>query len=132
MSKLRQAIPHIRVGSASPPETELRLALLRAGLPAPALDIDILDEHGSLIGYTELAYPHWMILIEFEGDHHRTSRTQWDRDIEKHAQCVALGWTVLRYTGRHVRPTAAPAVTGIRNALVRAGWSPHEMRPGTS
>lgn len=124
MAKLREALPQIRVGSASPPETELRLAVLRAGLPEPALDVDVLDEHGSVIGYTELAYPRWMILIEFEGDHHRTSRAQWDRDIEKHARCVALGWTVLRHTARHVRPTPIAAVTGIRDALLRAGWRP--------
>jgi hypothetical protein len=124
VAKLREALPQIRVGSASPPETELRLALRRAGLPAPALDIDVLAENGTLIGCTELAYPRWRLLIEFEGDHHRTSRTQWDRDIEKHAQCVSLGWTVLRFTARHVYPTPSVAVTAIREALLRAGWRP--------
>jgi hypothetical protein len=124
IAKLREALPQIRVGSASPPETELRLAMLRAGLPAPDLDIDVFDTDGTLIGYTELGYPTWMILIEFEGDHHRTSRAQWDRDIEKHARCVALGWTVLRYTARHVFPSADAAVTGIRDALLRKGWRP--------
>lgn len=124
VARLREALPQIRIGSASPPETDLRLAMLRAGLPAPALDVDVLGEHGDLIGFTELGYPRWMILIEFEGDHHRTSRAQWDRDIEKHAQCVALGWTVLRYTARHVRPNPGPAITGIREALMRAGWRP--------
>lgn len=121
---LREALPQIRVGSASPPETDLRLAMLRAGLPAPALDVDVLGEHGDLIGFTELGYPRWMILIEYEGDHHRISRAQWDRDIEKHARCAALGWTVLRYTARHVYPSPDPAITGIRDALIRAGWRP--------
>ncbi len=130
VAKLREAVPQITIGSASPPETALRLALLRAGLPAPSLDIDILGDHGELIGYTELGYPRWRILIEFEGDHHRISRTQWDRDIEKHARCVALGWTVLRYTARHLYPTPDPAVDGIRSALVRAGWRPGQIEHG--
>lgn len=124
VAKLREALPQIRVGSASPPETELRLAILRAGLPAPDLDIDVFDDEGVLIGFTELGYPTWMILIEFEGDHHRTSRAQWDRDIAKHARCVALGWTVLRFTARHVYPSSDAAVTGIRDALLRKGWRP--------
>ncbi len=132
VGKLREALTQIRVGSASPPETELRLALLRAGLPAPSLDIDILGEHGNLIGYTELGYERWRILIEFEGDHHRISRAQWDRDIEKHAQCVALGWTVLRYTARHLHPAPDPAVDGVRNALVRAGWRPGQIEHGSA
>lgn len=122
VEKLRQALPHIRAGSMSPPETQLRLAATRAGLPEPALDFDVLDPSGAMIGFTELAYPRWMILIEFEGDHHRVSRAQWDRDIEKHARCVELGWNVLRFTGRHVYPTPEPAVARIRAALVRAGW----------
>lgn len=124
VARLREALPHIRVGSMSPPETRLRLAVLRAGLPEPDVDVDILDENGAMIGFTELAYPRWRILIEFEGDHHRISRAQWDRDIEKHARCVALGWTVLRYTGRHLYPSTEPAVTAIRDALFRAGWRP--------
>lgn len=123
VAKLRQALPHIRIGSMSPPETHLRLAAARGGLPEPLLDFDVLDQWGTLIGFTELAYPQWMILIEFEGDHHRVSRAQWDRDIEKYARCVELGWNVLRFTGRHVYPTPEPAVARIRAALVRAGWN---------
>lgn len=124
VARLREALPHIRVGSMSPPETRLRLAVVGAGLPEPDLDVDVLDENGAMIGCTELAYPRWRILIEFEGDHHRVSRAQWDRDIEKHARCVALGWNVLRYTACHLHPSTEPAVTGIRDALLRAGWRP--------
>lgn len=119
---LHEALTLIRVGSASPPETDLRLALLRGGLPEPVLDLDILGEEGEFIGYTELAYPQWRLLIEYEGDHHRTSREQWNRDIEKHARCVALGWTVLRITAAHLYPSPAPAVARIRAGLERAGW----------
>lgn len=119
---LREALTLIRVGSASPPETDLRLALLRDGLPEPVLDFDVVGEEGELIGYTELAYPQWRVLIEYEGDHHRTSRKQWNRDIEKHARCVALGWTVLRITSAHLYPSPAPAVARIRVALERTGW----------
>lgn len=119
---LREALSLIRVGSASPPETDLRLALLRDGLPEPALDFDVIGTGGEFIGYTELAYPQWRVLIEYEGDHHRTSRKQWNRDVEKHAQCVALGWTVLRITSAHLYPSPAPAVARIRATLERAGW----------
>ncbi|MCC2031406.1 hypothetical protein [Microbacterium allomyrinae] len=124
VAKLRAALPQIRVGVASPAETEVRLAVLRAGLPEPELDYDVYDADGRPIGYTELAYPRWRILIEREGDHHRTDRRQWYRDIEKHAACAAAGWTVIRLTSRHMHPTSASAVTLIRDALVRAGWRP--------
>ncbi|MFT4135492.1 hypothetical protein [Microbacterium sp.] len=123
-AKLREALPQIRVGSASPPETLLRLALVRSGLPEPALDYDVLTPDGRAIGYTELAYPGYGILIEYEGDHHRVDRAQWNRDIEKHAACVALGWEVLRLTSAHMYPRTDAAVRRIHDALTRAGWRP--------
>ena len=123
-TKARAALARIRVGSASPPETLTRLALVDAGLPEPALDVDVFAADGRAIGYTELAYVAQRILIEYEGDHHRTDRHQWDRDIEKHAACVEAGWTVIRLTSRHLRPSPAPAVARIRAALMAAGWRP--------
>lgn len=121
-TKLREALPQIRVGSASPPETRVRLACVRAGLPEPALDVDVFDAEGHAIGYTELAYIDERILIEYEGDHHRTDRAQWYRDIEKHAAAVAAGWNVIRLTAKDAYPSTDPAVAKIRAALLREGW----------
>lgn len=122
--RLREALPHIRVGSASPSETKVRLACMRAGLPEPELDIDVVPGAPKPIGCTEIVYREWRVLVENEGDHHRTDTAQWDRDIEKYAACEAAGWTIVRLTGRHLRDNARPAVTKVRDALVRAGWRP--------
>lgn len=124
IAKLREALRLIRVGSASPGETDIRLACGRAGLPEPELDVDVFGPDGEPVGYTEIAYPDYRLLIEYEGDHHRVDRDQWNRDIEKHAACAAAGQTVLRLTSRHVYPNADPAVVRIREALLRAGWTP--------
>jgi len=124
VAKLREALPDIRVGSASPPETDLRLALQRAGLPDPQLDFDVFSRDGRSIGFTELAYPEFRVLIEYEGDHHRTDPDQWHRDIEKHAACVAAGWDVVRLTARHLYPSPKAAIGRVRAALIRGGWRP--------
>lgn len=124
IARLREALPQIRVGSASPSETDLRLALIRAGLPEPTLDFEVIGPRGESIGFTELAYPPHRVLVEYEGDHHRTDRAQWNRDIEKHALAAAAGWAVLRITSRHLHPRADAAVHQVREALVRAGWRP--------
>jgi hypothetical protein len=84
--KLRAALELIRVGSSSPAETRIRLAGSRAGLPQPHLDYDVFALDGEPIGFTEFAYPAYRQLIEYEGDHHRTDRKQWQRDVEKHAR----------------------------------------------
>lgn len=122
VARLRAALPNVRVGSDSSAETDLRLAIMRAGLPDPELDFTVVDATGRVIGFTELAYPRWRLLLEYEGDHHRTDRAQWHRDVEKHATCADLGWTVLRFTSAHVYPSPRPAIVRIRTALRRAGW----------
>lgn len=123
-AKLRAALAEVRVGSASVAETRLRLAGSRSGLPEPELDYDVFARDGTPIGFTELAYPRYGLLVEYEGDHHRTDRKQWERDVEKHTKCADAGWQVLRLTAKHVFPTADPAVARIRSALTRAGWRP--------
>ena len=123
-SRLREARTQIRVGSASDGETDLRLAVVRAGLPEPTLDIDVTDANGRVIGFTELAYPAFRLLLEYEGDHHRTDRAQWNRDIEKRAQCAAAGWTVVQITAQQLYPRPDAAVRNVRDALLRAGWRP--------
>ena len=122
--RLREALPQIRVGSSSQAETDLRLALLRAGLPAPTRDYEVIAPDGDRIGYTEIAYPAHRVLVEYEGDHHRIDRAQLNRDIEKHARAVAAGWTVLRITSSHLYPRPDAAVRQVREALLRAGWRP--------
>lgn len=132
VSKLRAALPLVRVGAASRPETHLRLALAGGGLPAPALDFDVYGGNGERIGWTEIAYPLWRLLVEYEGDHHRTDTRQWNRDILKHDLCREAGWDVVRITAEHLYPNAQVAVARVRGRLLAAGWTPGahlELRP---
>lgn len=121
VDRLRAALPQMRIGAASPAETRIRLAVIRAGLPEPELDVDVYAADGTAIGFTEFAYPDYRLLVEYEGDHHRVSRAQWNRDIEKHAACVDAGWSLVRLTSAHAYPDVAPAVRRIRAALERTG-----------
>lgn len=118
VDRLRAALPRIREGAMSPPETELRLDLVTAGLPEPMLDVEIRDDGGRLLGITELVYPNARVAIEVEGDHHRTSKRQWDRDLEKYATYTAAGWLVVRVTVSQVR--SHRAVHLVRRALAAA------------
>ncbi|QDZ14824.1 hypothetical protein [Humibacter ginsenosidimutans] len=122
--RLRSAVDEIRIGAASPAETRYRIASIRAGLPLPELDFDVFTATGAPIGFTEIAYPDYRVLVEYEGDHHRIDRDQWNRDIEKHSACADAGWRVIRLTARHLYPSTAPAVAQVRTALLRAGWRP--------
>jgi hypothetical protein len=124
VARLREALPLIRVGSASPLETDFRLDAAAAGLPTPELDVEIRDRQGVLLGISEFVFPQYQTVVEIEGDHHRTDRRQWNRDIEKYAAYVAEGWEVVRLTAAHVRGSDRRGVASVRSVLKRRGWQP--------
>lgn len=121
--KLNTALERIRVGSSSPLETDHRLDAEDAGLPDAQLDVDICDARGHRLGISEFAYPDFRVVVEVEGDHHRTSRSQWNRDIQKYRDYAAAGWEVVRLTNGDIR-VRRTAVEIVRDALVRRGWRP--------
>nr|MDT0657941.1 DUF559 domain-containing protein [Micromonospora sp. DSM 115978] len=85
----------------SPMETRLRLLLHDAGLPRPVAQHEVRAGSGRLLGRVDLAYPHWRIAIEYEGDHHR-ERATFRRDVARLNTLRAAGWLVLRFTATDV------------------------------
>ena len=124
IDKLRAALPMVRIGSASPLETDFRLDAAAGGLPPFELDVEIYDDRGTRLGITEFVHRETRTVIEIEGDRHRTDRAQWNRDIEKHRAYTANGWEVIRLTSSHVRGPRPRAVPIVRETLLRRGWRP--------
>lgn len=116
---LRTALPLLRIGSASRPESWTRLTLCDAGLPEPILDHDVYDEHGEFIGCVDLAYPELKIAIEYEGDHHRTDVATWNRDLAKHDALQAAGWRVIRVSRAMLFTRPHELVARVRGALTQ-------------
>lgn len=123
VKKLRAAIDRIRSGSASPLETRYRLDAEDGGLPEPELDVEIRDSRGRRLGISEFAYPRYRVVVEVEGDHHRTSKSQWNRDLQKYRDYAAAGWEVVRLTYADIR-VRRTAVGIMRDVLRRHGWRP--------
>ena len=48
-------------------------------------------------------YKAFRILIEYEGDQHRTDKTQWKTDIDRHEDFVRDGWALYRVTAARAR-----------------------------
>lgn len=119
---LRQALPLLRTGSSSPAETRARVTLVDGGLPEPELDHDVYDDTGRWLGCSEMAYPAYRVAVEYEGDHHRTSREQWNRDIAKYQAYAEAGWRVVRLTRDLVDRHPREVVRQVGAALRAAGW----------
>ncbi len=88
----------VDAGAESPRETWLRLLLLRAGFPRPRTQIPVYDEFNQLIARLDMGWEDAMIAAEYDGDHHRTDRRQFNRDIARTETLTAMGWILVRIT----------------------------------
>lgn len=95
---LRQAAALLRVGSGSPMESRARLVFADASLPEPELNGVISDEGGQFVARGDFVWRSAKVVVEYEGDHHRTDRRQWQHDIARTRLLEALGWKVIRIT----------------------------------
>lgn len=87
-------------GAESPRETWLRLVLVDAGFPRPETQIAVYDEYRQLVAFLDMGWPEHKVAVEYDGDHHRTDRRQFHRDIERLETLRELGWVVVRVTAR--------------------------------
>lgn len=105
--KLEQALDLIRTDVDSPRETWLRLWIIDHGFPEPTVHPGVNCANGSIVLHPDLGYPELRIAIEYEGDHHRSSATQFATDIERRQLLEAEGWIVLQVTKRTSMPEFA-------------------------
>jgi hypothetical protein len=96
--RARVALSLVDRGAESPRETWLRLLLIRAGFPPPQTQIPVYDGYGGLVAFLDMGWEHLKLAVEYEGDHHRTDRRQFNRDIRRAEAVAELGWIVVRVT----------------------------------
>jgi very-short-patch-repair endonuclease len=119
--KARLALEQARTGSDSAPETRLRLALERGGLPEPQLNVPV-ELGAGVVRQPDLAYPEENVAVEYDGEGH-SEVEQVVRDIAKEEDFARAGWTVVRISKRHMENEARAAVAKVRAALLSRGWS---------
>lgn len=112
----REAIDLADAGSESPQETRLRLLLVDGGLPKPETQIPIFDERGRQVARGDMGWEGWKIIVEYDGDHHRTDERQYHGDILRSERIQAAGWILVRVTAKD-RPGAV--LQRVRAAIAR-------------
>lgn len=116
---LRGALPLARLRVRSPRETFLRLMLRDAGLPEPEINYWIYDDHGRFLTESDLVYPEEKVVLEYEGDHHRTDAVQWRKDIARREALEDAGWRVVRITAEDMDRYPERLLARVRAALRR-------------
>lgn len=121
----------MRANTDSPKETELRLLLIRHGLPEPGINVPIFDETGVWIQDPDLSYEREKIAIQYDGAHH-ANPGQRRSDIFRDENARDGGWRVVVLTQTDLHPLAPgldpTAVTRVRAALMERGWTPESRR----
>lgn len=116
----RRAAELVRERVRSPQETKLRLVTVLSGLPEPECNVDIGDEF-FFMACVDLYLRRWGIVMEYEGDQHRTDPRQFHHDIGRYEELTAAGYLVIRFTKVDMQDPRRVA-TRIYRALVSRGY----------
>ncbi|PQM49319.1 hypothetical protein C1Y40_00457 [Mycobacterium talmoniae] len=96
--RARIALDLVDPGAESPRETWLRLLLIRAGFPRPQTQIPLYDEYGQLVAVIDLGWEDIKVGVDYEGEHHRTTRREFNKGIRRHETVTGLDWIDVRVT----------------------------------
>jgi AbiEi antitoxin C-terminal domain/Protein of unknown function (DUF559) len=116
--QLRELLPLVDSGAESLKESWLRLALIDGGLPVPETQIPIVDEDGLPFAFADMGWRAINLAVEYDGDQHRTSRTQYVKDIRRIPKMEKRGWEVIRVINEDRQ---AEVIECVREAYVRRG-----------
>ena len=106
----------IDAGAQSPRESWLRMVLVDAGLPRPQTQIRVSDVYQT--AFIDMGWEELRIGVEYNGDHHRSDRHQFVKDIGRYEMLSGLGWQIIRVVKEHGR---AYIVERVREAFCRRG-----------
>lgn len=121
VAMLAEILPILTARADSPPESRIRYRFLLAGLPTVAVNEEIYDAQGMFIALPDLAFRRYRMVIDYEGDHHRTDRVQWQKDIARVPRLEAANWHSTRVSAQDLRDSRE-LICRIRRLLRERGW----------
>lgn len=122
LKSLRQVLPLVDGGAASPRETWLRLLYIDAGLPRPTTQIPVVNERGRLVRMLDMGWEDYLVGSEYDGDRHQTERRRYVKDAKVMRTLRDLGWHVTQVIKED---DPVEIVERARAALISRGWRPN-------
>lgn len=96
----------------------MRLLFLDMGFPRPVTQIPVRDG-GQVVRTVDMGWEKLKVVVEYDGDQHRTNRIQYVKDLRVLPRIEQLGWTVIRVIKEDVDWVI---VERTYDALVARGW----------
>lgn len=91
----RRAAGYVRADVDSPMETRLRMLLVLAGLPEPAINVRIRAADGEVMRRYDLSFPEARVIVEYDGRQHIERVETWEADLERREAIDDDGWRIL-------------------------------------
>lgn len=121
VGKLRWALPRLRTGVDSRPESLLRLLLVSAEIPEPLVNDPTPVNGGALVLRPDLKLREWRVVFEYEGADHWRTRRQWARDQQRRELFEEAGWKVIRVFDADLFLDPASFLTRVLHILSQRG-----------
>ncbi|KAA0097467.1 hypothetical protein CIW49_16420 [Mycolicibacterium sp. P1-18] len=132
LPRLRTVLPLVDGGAESPQETVARLALVDAGLPRPATQVEVFGRYGEFLARLDMAYEDAKVGIEYDGPQHWTDPAVRQRDIDKQFELTTMGWVIIRASRDMMRYRRRDFVSRVESALRERGVEPSpSVKPAT-
>jgi hypothetical protein len=116
VTSFRRVIDLTEPATESPMESRLRMTLVLAGLPRPAVQMPLHDRSGGFLGRPDLYYADSRLGIEYDGGVHRTSLVD---DNRRQNRLLAEGIRLLRFTAGDIYTRPQALIDQVRVTLRR-------------
>lgn len=118
--RVRFWLPQMNALSQSPMESRARTRLLRAGLPAPDLQIEVVTNVG--VRYLDLGWREYRVGVDYEGEEFHTGDGRMAADRQRHNEVTDRGWRMFYPTARDIFVDHRDFTAMVDRALRAAGW----------
>ena len=88
--------------------------LVRQGLPAPQHQFVVRNVSGAFVARVDLAYPEWMVVIEYDSVEHHIGTTAHIRDSVRRDAIGDLGYTVITATSADLKDRGERVARSVR------------------
>ena len=127
VKRARRLMRWVRPGTDSIYETRTRLVLVRAGLPCPLVNPEVVCPLAKRRYYLDMAYMAERIGVEYDGGQHVGDTDQMESDADRRRHLQDEGWMVITVTKKRldnpseiVRSVESALI--VRRAAVAAAW----------
>jgi hypothetical protein len=91
----------------------------RLGFPLPERQWKVRDTNGKIVAKIDLAWPRWMVGLEYDGGEFHGPR-RWTDDDERQDGLEALGWQIGRATKYDLEPGSTTVETWLAPRVSRS------------